>query len=207
MTTWLLTLALLAGTAEPAKPAPPKAPWPDNVRVIESQLSLEAANESGQISLPQLRIYDGQGRRVSSQRGYDSGFAKDLGELFTGGAKPDASHPLSEDLAKVVSYEGKPVALGKADFTIVKYWADWCIPCHAQSGDLKKLLAAYPKLTFNLVHVEADRSKALTGQPVMRLELDAESRKKLENPNLTPEEREKLLLEIMAAKAKGPGKG
>jgi thiol-disulfide isomerase/thioredoxin len=203
MSTWLLTLALLTAGAEPAKAVPGKAPWPGNARLIESQLSVEAAKASSTMSLPQLRIYDAQGRRVSSETGYDSGFAKTLGKIFDGEAEPDARHPLSEDLAKIVTAEGKPLSVDRADFTLVKYWAEWCVPCHAQTSDLKKLLAAYPKLTFNVVHVEADRSKILTGKPVTPLKLDAETLKKLDDPNLTPEERQKLLEEIMAAKGKG----
>jgi thiol-disulfide isomerase/thioredoxin len=198
---------MLTGAAGPAKAAAPQpAPWPGNTRVIESQLSVEAAKRASQISLPQLRIYDGQGRRVSSRTGYSSDFTEDLQRIFKGESDPDASHPLSEDLATVVTADGKPIAVGRADFTLVKYWADWCVPCHAQTADLKKLLAAYPKLTFNLVHVDADRGKLLSGgKPVVRIELDAATRKKLEDPNLTPAQRQKLLEELMAAKAKGKG--
>lgn len=207
MTTWLLTLALLTGSAGPAKAAaPPPAPWPGNTRVIESQLSVEAAKASGPMTLPQLRIYDAQGRRVSSRTGYSSDFTKDLQRIFKGKSDPDAAHPLSEELTTVVNADGKPIAVGQADFTLVKYWADWCVPCHAQTAELKKLLAAHPKLTFNLVHVEADRGKLLSdGKPVKRVQLDAKTVKKLEDPSLTPEQRQKILEDFMAARAKEKG--
>lgn len=201
MTTWLLTLALLAGGAAASK-APESTPWPGNVRLIESQLTIEAAKAAPTMSLPQLRVYDAQGRQVSSNNGYDTKFTAALKKIFAGETQPDGSHPLSEDLSKVVTAEGKPVGVGPADFTLVKYWADWCVPCHAQSADLKKLLADYPKLTFNLVHVDADRGKLLSdGKPVVRIELDAATKRKLADPKLTPEERQKIFEEFLAAKA------
>jgi thiol-disulfide isomerase/thioredoxin len=90
--------------------------------------------------------------------GYRNAFDVSLAEIFEGRGKPDEAYPLSEELGRVMTprVAKKATALAaEADFTLVKYWANWCVPCHTQSRDLAKLFAAYPDVRFALIEVDA----------------------------------------------------
>jgi thiol-disulfide isomerase/thioredoxin len=160
----LAALALPAAlAADPAGKAE-KPAWPAHVRVVEARLSFKDMQGEIRLGLPQLRAYDRAGRQLYSATGYDSDhFKPDLGALLAskkarGEVDPKAT--LAADLAKIESPEGKPLAAPPpADVTLVKYWADWCVPCHAQTRELVEVLAAHPGVKVTLVNVEADPSK------------------------------------------------
>jgi thiol-disulfide isomerase/thioredoxin len=154
-TTLALPAVLLA--AESAAPA-----WPANTKVVEAKIAKIVFPEGRQeFSLPQLRVYDRQGRRVLERLGYYAPtFASFVGRSLDGGSPADPSHTLADELDWIVGTDGKPLAaLPEADYTIVDYWASWCAPCRTQSRDLQTILTARPKVRVNLLHVEADTAK------------------------------------------------
>jgi thiol-disulfide isomerase/thioredoxin len=155
--TWsaaLLALSFLPGLAlGAAGPAGEPASWPANTRVVEARL----ARMTSEISLPQLRAYDAQGRRVLSQEGYNRTFSTFFARALEGGGMVDDRYSLASELPRIKAPDGKPLApLPAADFTIVEYWATWCAPCHAQARDMVNVLAAHPDVHVTLVRVEAD---------------------------------------------------
>lgn len=181
--------------------------WPGNVHVIEASLLKPKPPAEGQtsfeLSLPQLRAYDPQGRRLAEMTGFDiEGFGPAVTRLLDGKETPDASKPFADELTRISAPEEKPLpALPEADITIVKYWAEWCVPCHAQSRELARALAEHPNLHVNLVHVDADLSRynPKGSSAPRKIELDPETVKKLEDPNLTQEQRSTLLREAIKA--------
>lgn len=156
---------VLPADAAPAPVAKAEKPaWPAHVRVVEARLSFKDMQGEIRLGLPQLRAYGRAGQQLFSATGYDSNhFKPDLGALLAskkaqGEVDPKAT--LAADLAKLESPEGEPLAaVPPADVTLVKYWADWCVPCHAQSRDLVEVLAVHPGVKITLVNVEADPSK------------------------------------------------
>jgi len=128
------------------------------------QQTQQGSQKSVDITLPQLRIYDRDGRLL---RDLTRGFAPDtFDETLRGVArKPialkQAALGLPAELQVVERPDGTPVGdLPKADLIFVEYWADWCQPCHQQYDKLKEFMTSQKKLTTCLVHVEADSSKA-----------------------------------------------
>ena len=161
--------ALLAQGAPQAPPqaAAPSGPaWPANTRVIESKLAKIAPPEgraANDFPLPQLRVYDKQGRLVLERLGfYAPTFSSFLTRALSGDTPADASRLLAHELDLTLTPDGKPLAataLPEADYTLVDYWATWCLPCRAQDRELHKVLAARPGLRVNLLKVEADLSQ------------------------------------------------
>lgn len=153
-----IALAATAFAGEAGKAEKPA--WPGNAQVVEARLAKPTPGADGSFSLPQFRVYDAQGRRLLDLEGYPHNFAAILSKLLAIGGKPDASHPLSSELALVVSPDGKAISsLPEAGLTFVKYWADWCVPCHAQSRDLVKVLGETPSVRVTVLNVEADLMK------------------------------------------------
>jgi thiol-disulfide isomerase/thioredoxin len=213
-----LLLALsLTGAAMAAMAAGTPAPaWPENVKVFEVQLAkVEVPKGGGRINfqLPQLRIYDAQNRRVLNVTGYSSAFGAMLTSVLEGKGRAEASALLAPEIDRVRTADRKPLGpLPKADFTIVEYWADWCVPCHAQARDMVKVLTAHPAVRVNLLHVDADLNKVKPESvevPVVEVkDLDPAVVKRLQDPSLSEEERSKILHDAAAAaarKKKGQG--
>lgn len=163
---WLWSLALLAvavpavlAAAEGADPA-----WPAKVRVVKARVAKIAIPEGHadtEFPVPQLRVYDKDGRRVLERLGYYAPtFSAFLTRALSGGSPADPTHLLAHELDLVVTPEGQSIpSVPEADYTIVDYWASWCAPCRAQDQDLIKVLASKPDLRINLVRVEADLSQ------------------------------------------------
>lgn len=159
-----LALAVLALPAALPAAKAEKPVWPANVRVVEARLSLDHFKGDSTFSLPQLRAYDRAGRQLYSTSGYDDEKFKPDFRALLASRKPqgkvDPKMPLSADLAKLESPTGGPFAAPPpADITLIKYWADWCVPCHAQTRDLVEVLKAHPGVEITLVHVDADITK------------------------------------------------
>lgn len=164
---WMLwSLALLAlavpavlAAAESAEPA-----WPANVKTVQvriAKIAIPEGHPDTEFPVPQLRVYDKQGRRVLERLGYYAPtFSAFLTRALSGGSPADSSHLLAHELDLVLSPDGKPItSVPEADYTLVDYWASWCAPCRAQDQDLIKVLASKPNLRINLVRVEADLSQ------------------------------------------------
>lgn len=205
----LICSGLLVGAAsagETGGAAKPK--WPGNVRVVDAQLNRTGppAKEKGSRSLPQLRAYDTQGRRLAELVGYNPETLRSTMASVLAPKGPAAGDPLSADLARVLGVDGKPLALPAADVTLVKYWADWCVPCHAQTADLVNILGARPGVRVNLVHVDVDFGTASKDGPRRMIKLSPEAEKKLQDPNLSDEEKMKILREAIEAEDKGEKK-
>ncbi len=159
---------LQQGTAPTPRPsaATPATAWPANTQVIQTKIAKIAIPDgrpAGDFPLPQLRVYDKEGRRVLERLGfYAQTFPAFVNRALSGGTAANASRLLSHELDLVLTPDGKPFpvsALPAADYTLVDYWASWCLPCRAQDAELQKIFAAKPGLRINLVKVEADLSQ------------------------------------------------
>lgn len=165
----------------PTTTAAPSGPeWPANTKVIQTKLAKLVPLEGRTLDdfpLPQLRVYDKQGRRVLERLGYYAPtFASFLTRTLSGGSPADASRLLAHELDLVQGPDGKPLsALPEADYTIVDYWATWCLPCRAQDRDLLKVLGAKPDVRVNLVKVEADLSQKTPQEVNKMIEAGRES--------------------------------
>lgn len=163
---WMLWSAILLALVVPAVLAQEGADpaWPAKVKVVQARIakiSIPEGHPDTDFPVPQLRVYDKQGRRVLERLGYYAPtFSAFLTRALSGGSPADSSHLLAHELDLVVTPEGKPItSVPEADYTIVDYWASWCAPCRAQDRDLIKVLASKPDLRINLVRVEADLSQ------------------------------------------------
>lgn len=165
------TVLILAGLVLQDRPGEAAdTAWPAHVNVVEARITKEFFQEirkSGRFEIPQLRIYDAKGNRLLSLSGYsERQLSSSLAPLLAGKGKPDASQPLSRDLARAERADGKPLGdLPPADLTMVELWASWCAPCHAQASQLAKILRDHPNVRVNLLHVEADPEKMTTSKP------------------------------------------
>lgn len=135
-------------------------------------LTVEKMTDHGEratlsLSLPQLRVYDADGRL---RHDFDRGFSPDT---FTATLRELADKPLASaeapvglpaELAGVERPDGTPVGkLPKATLVFIEYWADWCQPCHEQLEMLTHFLATNPNLNACVLHVEADSAKSNVG--------------------------------------------
>jgi thiol-disulfide isomerase/thioredoxin len=176
--TVLLAQAVPQPSPQAAAPSGPE--WPANTKVIQTKLAKLVPLEGRTLDdfpLPQLRVYDKQGRRVLERLGYYAPtFSSFLTRTLSGGSPADASHLLAHEIDLVHGPDGKPLsALPEADYTIVDYWASWCLPCRAQDRDLLKVLAARPGVRVNLVKVEADLSQKTPQEVNKMIEAGRES--------------------------------
>jgi Thioredoxin len=126
--------------------------------------------EPNNFPVPQLRVYDKQGRRVLERLGYYAPtFSAFLTRALTGGTPADPSRLLAHELDLVLAPDGMAIStLPDADYTIVDYWASWCLPCRAQDQELVKVLTANSSVRVNLLKVEADTSQK-TPQEIMQM--------------------------------------
>lgn len=148
----------------PPQAAPSGPAWPANTKVIEAKLAKIAPLEgraANDFPLPQLRVYDKQGRQVLERLGYYAPtFSSFLTRALSGGTAANPTRLLAHELDLVLAPDGKTMStVPEADYTIVDYWASWCLPCRAQDRDLHKVLAAKPGVRVNLLKVEADLSQ------------------------------------------------
>ena len=148
-------LSLVAWGAVVVGPFATERPsYATNVRVIEARL-VPGTFKGVLLRLPQLRVYDREGRLVKDERGYRPELKAALAEVLAGQATPDVTQRLSKDLDLLLQ-DSKPLdrVPPGADFTLVEYWSTWCKPCQALSRDLAEVLGGHPKLRFNLIHVD-----------------------------------------------------
>ena len=77
---------------------------------------------------------------------------------------------------------------------IVEWWADWCVPCHAQARDMAKVLAEKPAQEVALIHVEASRP-GFSGKKIVLddSKLTPEMMNKLLDPNVSAAEKQKII--------------
>jgi thiol-disulfide isomerase/thioredoxin len=109
-------------------------------------------------SLPQMRLYNGEGYLLKEAHGYVQGRLPDLlNKAMEAGAKADSSRSLIGELADLQSSDGETPPLPKcAEFYIVKYWAEWCKPCHLLDDELDAYMEQHPELSLEVYSVEAD---------------------------------------------------
>jgi thiol-disulfide isomerase/thioredoxin len=193
-----LTVALVTATSAcPLLGAAEKPAWPANTQVVEARLA--PPDGSFDLRLPQLRVYDAEGRQLLDLEGYSSDGGRAIARALEGKLEAKDAHPLAGELARVTASDGAGLApLPAADFTIVKWWAEWCVPCHAQSRDLAKVLAAHPDVRANLVHVDADFSKG-AAQRVSIDDLPPVVAARLRDPRLNRQQKEQILADAVKA--------
>jgi len=155
----LFFLSLFAGLAGPSGRAdiaavPPD--WPANVRLIPARLGTEPFT-SFRLVLPQFRLYDSRGWRLAKSSGYERNeFRGRLEALLAGQGTADGERRLSADLSRYETPGGRRLKeVPPADFTVIEYWAEWCPPCHVQTGELAEVLGNHPQLSVNVVYVYA----------------------------------------------------
>jgi len=199
----VLLLAVWGSRSARAEGLPPAAgaagpAWPANVEVIEAKLApSEFEKPEFQLRLPQLRVYDGKGRLLLDQTGYDKEhFAAQMGKSLQGkplaGSKGD---PLAEELKRFLGKDGKPLGAPPPQAVrIVEWWADWCVPCHSQAQELAKVLAAKPETRVALYRVEASRPN-FSGKPIKLddSKLTDEMLRKLNDPKVSPAEKQRII--------------
>jgi thiol-disulfide isomerase/thioredoxin len=122
-------------------------------------------------SLPQLRVYDRQGRQVGNFVGFEAEtFKKKLAKVLQSPTPIPGKPELSRELKVIVDGENKRLKeLPSGDFTFVEYWADWCEPCHKQFKLLQEALDGHTNLAVIVLHVRADATK-LPGMKVVHEE-------------------------------------
>jgi hypothetical protein len=158
-----VTTALLA----PALSYAGKKP---TIEVVEARLT-EAkwrsflVTEGGQaqlnVGLPQLWVYDRDGRLLQRFEGPSPDVAADLQQLVQRGTTADKATEvaLPRELKMVEPIDYVEIdALAPADLTFISYWADPCDACDAQFTALLKFLATQPKTKGRIFHVKADKS-------------------------------------------------
>jgi len=115
-----------------------------------------------EFSLPQMWVYDRQGRQVADfGDGFDpDGFRPQLEKVLHSPSPKADGKSLEAVVKDFVEKDGKPLRkLADADFTIVEYWAEWCEACHDQAKLLNEVVSAQTDLNITVFHVEADPEK------------------------------------------------
>ena len=73
------------------------------------------------------------------------------------------------------SLEGKEVklseAMGQSKYTLIDFWASWCMPCRAEMPNVIKLYEKYHKQGFNVIGVSLDADENKWKQAVNDLKL------------------------------------
>lgn len=112
--------------------------------------------------LPQLRIYDRQGRQVAD---FGGGFDPDrfrgqLEKILRFPSPKGGKKSLQDEMQSIVEKDGKqPEKITNTDFTLVEYWAEWCKPCDLQAKYIHEVIEKHPDLAITVLHVEADPQK------------------------------------------------
>ncbi len=177
----LLAQGPVQGTPQAAAPGDSGQPaWPANTRVIQSKMAKIAPLEGKaptDFPLPQLRVYDKQGRQVLERLGYYAPtFSPFMTRALSGGTAANPERLLAHELDLVLAPDGKALStVPEADYTIVDYWASWCLPCRAQDRDLVKVLTSKPGVRVNLLKVEADVSQKTPQEILKMMEAGRES--------------------------------
>lgn len=176
--------------------------------VIDCVLSQEPHNQgtSKTLVLPQLRVYDIGGRQVlDNGTGYDEeDFVKTLGKTLAEPNLVDSQTTrLDDEVSQLRDPLGEPLrasSLPLADFTIVKYWAEWCLPCREQARALERVLAEHTTLRITVLNVEADANSDAKNVRQIRPEdlLTPDELKYLQDPTTTTEQRVRLLEKALA---------
>jgi thiol-disulfide isomerase/thioredoxin len=201
----LLALATAAAVrAQPLQEPPPAdAPASRAAYEITAVAPLEKIDRvwpDGRISLPLFKVFDRPGRLLWTEKGFDGdSFRVELQRVLDQ-PQPTPGPGLADELAGLVTPAGNPIdpEAPPADFTFVKYWAEWCLPCHRQSEEMAKVLAANPLRRIAVIEVEADRAKLLGAAPGKPVSLDPDRLpedlrdKLLRGEALTPEEAQRV---------------
>jgi len=123
--------------------------------------------DGGSFGLPQLRVYNGEGYLLVDAAGYVQGRLPDLlDEAMKPEAKVDSSRSLIVELADMRSSDGEAPPLPKcAEFYIVKFWAEWCKPCHLLDDEIDAYIEQHPDLSLEIYSVEADPDMMALEEP------------------------------------------
>ena len=158
-----LLFVLLLPLTIPQNSTPAPAPAPHEIRELKvDDAALFKLINGNVFELPQLRIYDRQGRQVAD---FGGGFAPDrfrgqLEKVLLSPSPKEGKKSLENVLQSIVDKNGKPTEKpANADFTLVEYWAEWCKPCHLQAKYMNEIIEKHPDLAITVLHVEADPEK------------------------------------------------
>ncbi|MGV6801172.1 MAG: thioredoxin family protein [bacterium] len=127
----------------------------------------EIVSQGRKYSIPWLTLYDGAGAPVYHKNGYfvtedgDRGVIEDWAKAFQNPKKIKAPMlervwPYLQSLQGTGLSASSQADLPKASHYIVKYSAEWCVPCKLQSIQIAKFQKAYPELSVAYIEVEAD---------------------------------------------------
>ena len=133
-----------------------------NHSIIDVRLAPDAFPQGSSFGLPQFRGYDHEGRQFFNPgQGFDSKtFEVDLNLALGSLAPSNSKTVLADEVALLVDAGGERVQGVPSDrVVLVKYWADWCIPCRFQARAVERVLKKHQDLPITILNVEADPTK------------------------------------------------
>lgn len=133
-----------------------------NHSVIDARLAPDAFPRGASFGLPQFRGYDANGDQVfDTGQGFETeSFEKELNATLTRPQPTGAATSLADEVAKLIDSEGRPISgLPSDQVVLVKYWADWCLPCRFQARAVERVLKKHPEMSITVLNVEADPTK------------------------------------------------
>ncbi len=136
---------------------------PANANIFQLRLAAHAVAQKAQghggITLPELRVFDTQGREIFRAKGFKSDTLDRL-EAATTHPRPLAKgSTLVKATADVSTRAGGPfdaAHLPVADFTLITYYADWCLPCSDQVAALDSWIAQHQNWKVVWLRIESD---------------------------------------------------
>jgi hypothetical protein len=126
-----------------------------------SMITSEKSEPPG-FHLPRLRVFDHDGRLLRELVGYSNQLPKLLAETIQEPKPVTGGSSLSDALSELRMAAGRPPQvsdLGAADFYILTYEAEWCVPCKEQLKEIREFAAAHHGARFDLLRVDADLRK------------------------------------------------
>ncbi|MGH8127885.1 MAG: TlpA family protein disulfide reductase [Gammaproteobacteria bacterium] len=109
-------------------------------------------------ALPQLYIFNTDGREILSLKGGHDNLAKTLNRAFSKPVPIKGHKPLAQWMRKLTAIQSQAAPLSSsAQFTVLEYWATWCHYCYEERDQLSAYFRAHPDLTINWITVDTDK--------------------------------------------------
>ncbi len=120
-------------------------------RGLSSKSVYFTTEDSFSVSLPRLRLVDGQGNVYFFAEGYSPDTVKQLEAAADRRRIVGKLPPL-----RLLDFRGKEVSLEdlpRAEFYILEDWATWCAPCPQLMRQIEQFLARQPRGRYTLVKI------------------------------------------------------
>jgi thiol:disulfide interchange protein len=109
--------------------------------------------------LPEFRVYDRQDRLVYIATGMKPGTVAGVMDKAIHRNRAIDGPGFAATMDELETRDGKPAlpqVRGHHAFTIVDYWAEWCVPCKIQGKELEDWAQRQPAGTVQIVRAETD---------------------------------------------------